>query len=222
LDVAADETEPDSVAGANRVFADWRKAGRPFDLIPYPHERPARHKRERGETAFRPVVFLWDGAPGAKSTSLDRLFKRIGKGLDSVERTHRDGRRGCCLAVETTAQALATAQAAVDAARKAKHPLRVICDFGLVLGRGPKPDKKLIARLQAADDLPGLPLDSVLATEAYAAQAKFDQGDRIKLVPVGRAEAAPSTDDGESHAVRSRPSLPIFTVEPIKTGARER
>ena len=56
-----------------------------------------------------------------------------------------------------------------------------------VLGRGPGADKKLIARLQAADDLPGLPLDSVLATEAYAAQAKFDQGDAVRLVPVGRA-----------------------------------
>lgn len=222
LIVVSDDTEPDSVAGANRVFADWRKAGRPFDLIPYPHPRPKRQKRDRGETAFRPVVFLWDGAPEAKSTTLDRLFKRIGKGLETVARTHRDGRRGCCLVVETTAQALATAHTAIDAARDAKHPLRVICDFGLVLGRGPGPDKKLIARLQAADDLPGLPLDSVLATEAYAAQAKFDQGDAVRLVPVGRAEAAPSTDDGERPALRSRPSLPIFTVEPVKTGARHR
>ncbi len=218
LIVVSDNTEPDTVAGANRVFADWRGAGRPFDLIPYPHKRPPRPKRGRGETAFRPVVFLWDGAPGAKagSATLDKLFKKLTKGLESIERTHRDGRRGCCFLTETTQQALELGRAAAEAARKAKHPLRVICDFGLVLGTNLKPDKKLIARLQSADDLPGLPLDCVLATEAYAAQAKFDQGNDVRLVPVGRAEAIPSADDGERQALRGRPSLPIFTVEPVK------
>ena len=95
----------------------------------------------------------------------------------------------------------------------------MICDFGLVLGTSLKLDKKLIARLQAADDLPGLPLDLVLATEAFAAQAKFDQGNDVMLVPVGRAEVIPSTDDGVDPLVRSRPSLPIFTVAPAKSGA---
>lgn len=222
LIVVSDDTEPDNVAGANRVFADWRAHGRPFDLIPYPHTRPPRPKRERAATAFRFVVVLWDGAPDAKPASLDKLFNRIGKGLETMERTHRDGRRGFCLVAETSGDALAMAESAIDAARKAKHPLRVICDFGLVLGRSLKLDKKLITRLQAADDLPGLPLNTVLATEAYAAQAKFDEGDAVTLVPVGRAEAAPSADDEEGHAVRSRPSLPIFTVEPAKTGARKR
>jgi CRP-like cAMP-binding protein len=217
LIVVSDDAKPDTVAGANRVFADWQRHGRPFDLIPYPHTRPPRSRRERGETAFRPVVFLWDGAPDTKNASFDKLLKRLAKGLDSVERTHRDGRRGCCLVAKTTGQALEIGLAAVEAARKAKHPLRVICDFGLVLGAQLKPDKKLIARLQSADDLPGLPLDCVLATEAYAAQAKFDQGDDILLVSVGRAEAAPSADDSERQAIRSRPSLPIFTVEPAKT-----
>jgi len=74
-----------------------------------------------------------------------------------------------------------------------------------------------VARLQAGDDLPGLPSEQVLATEAYAAQAKFDQGNAVALVPVGQAETAQV--DGVS---RSRPSLPIFTVTPIKAGARER
>ncbi|MGH6736439.1 MAG: hypothetical protein ACRECX_10235, partial [Methyloceanibacter sp.] len=218
LIVVSDATEPDTLAGTNRVVADWRSHGRPFDLIPYEHKRPPRPTRARGETAFRPAIFLWDGAPEAKGAdaALDKLFKRIGKGLDRIERTHRDGRRGCCLIAETTSQALEIGLAAVDAARKAKHPLRVICDFGLVLGTNLKPDKKLIARLQSADDLPGLPVDSVLATEAYAAQTKFDQGAGVVLVPVGRAEVAPSAEDGERQTIRSRPSLPIFTVEPAK------
>jgi hypothetical protein len=68
-------------------------------------------------------------------------------------------------------------------------------------------------RLQSADDLPGLPLDCVLATEAFAAEAKFDLGETVVLVPVGRAEAAPAAEEGERQAMRSRPSLPIFTAE---------
>ncbi|MGH6832401.1 MAG: hypothetical protein ACRECM_05175, partial [Methyloceanibacter sp.] len=83
----------------------------------------------------------------------------------------------------------------------------------VVLGADLEPDKKLIARLQSADDLPGLPLDCVLATESYAAQAKFDLGEKIMLVPVGRAEILLAADDSERQAIRSRPSLPIYTVE---------
>ena len=219
LIVVSDATEADSTAGTNRVVADWRAHRRPFDVIPYPRRRPARPIRARGETAFRPVVFVWDGAAAAKDSSPDMLTKKIGKGLDAIEVTHGDGRRSICLLAQTTAEAMATAGEAVEVARKARHPLRVICDFGLVLGASLRPDKKLIGRLQAADDLPGLPLDLVLATEAFAAQAKFDHGNDVALVPVGHAEVVPSTNDSARAVVRNRPSLPIFAVEPAKSGA---
>ena len=82
------------------------------------------------------------------------------------------------------------------------------------------PTRSSIARLQSADDLPGLPLDCVLATEAFAAQAKFDLGEKILLVPVGRAEIMPAAEDSERQAIRSRPSLPIYTVEWAKARLR--
>jgi hypothetical protein len=118
----------------------------------------------------------------------------------------------------STEEALETARQAVKAAREAKRALRVICDFGLVQGAKLKPDKKLIAHLQSADDFPGLPTDYVLATEAYAAQAKFDLGDKILLVPVGRAEVQAASEESEKHAVRSRPTLPVYTAEPVAGG----
>jgi hypothetical protein len=107
---------------------------------------------------------------------------------------------------------LAAGHTLADAACAAKLAVRIICDFGLVCGGNGKPDKKPIARLQAADDFPGLPLGSVLATEAFAAQAKFDLGDKIVLVPVGRVEALPASEAGERQAIRARPSLPIYTA----------
>ncbi|HMK41458.1 MAG TPA: Crp/Fnr family transcriptional regulator [Methyloceanibacter sp.] len=213
--VVADGGGPDTVAGANRVLDDWREHGRPFDLIRYPHPRIGKDQREADIAVFRPVVFLWDAAPGIKTGngSLDRLFKSAGKGRDGIERTHRDGRRGLCLTAGSTAEALDMGRQAVKAARDAKRALRVICDFGLVQGAKSKPDKKLIAHLQSADDFFGLPTDCVLATEAYAAQAKFDLGDRILLIPVGRAEVQPTSEERERQAIRSRPTLPVFTVE---------
>src|SRR5262249_34898105 len=106
--VVADGSALDTVAGANRVLDDWREHGRPFDLIRYSHPRVGRGQDESSLAAFRPVVFLWDAAPGIKNGngSLDRLFRSAGKGRDSVERTHRDGRRGLCLIARSTEEAL--------------------------------------------------------------------------------------------------------------------
>jgi len=158
---------------------------------------------------------VWDAAPDSKDAKsmLDKVAKGAGKGLKRIDRTQRDGRLGTCLIATTTQEALAAAAAIAEAARKAKQSIRIICDFGHLLGSDLEPDKKLVVRLQSADDLPGLPLDCVLATEAFAAQAKFDLGEKILLVPVGRAEIAPAAEAGERHAVRSRPSLPIYTAE---------
>jgi CRP-like cAMP-binding protein len=211
LVAVSDESAVDSVAGANRVVVDWCDHGRPLDLIVYPHQRPKQKNRDQARNAFRPVVFLWDAAQDGKG-SLDKLFKAAGKTLERVDRTHRDGRRGTCLIAGSPEKVLEAALDAAKAAREAKHSLRVICDFGLVLGGDLAPDKKLIGRLRAADDLPGLPLDCVLVTEAFAAQAKFDLGEEIALVPVGRAEIMPAGEGSDRQAIRSRPSVPIYTA----------
>ena len=212
LMVVADQVAPDNIAGASRVLQDWREHGRPLDLIPFPYQRPRRPGRARAATAFRPVVFVWD-ARGADASpkSLERLRKTVAPGLPFVNRTHRDGREGFCLITEDTEGAIAIGLAAVKAVRRAKLELRVICDFGIVLGSNLKPDKKLIARLQAADDFPGLPTDCLLATELFAAQAKFDLDDSVLLTPVARAEPYAAAN-GEGQGLRSRPTLPIFSV----------
>jgi hypothetical protein len=215
LVVVSDEGTPDSVAGSNRAFADWRERGRPFDLIPYPHERAKQPMRERAASAFRPVILLWDASPDCKDgrSALDKLANAAGKGLARIDRTHRDGRRGICLIAASSEESLAAGLALSEAARAAKLSVRVVCDFGPVLGADLAPDKTLLARLQTADDFPGLPADCLLATEPYAAQVKFDLGDKSLLVPVGRAEVTAGAEDGERQAIRSRPSLPIYKVE---------
>jgi len=211
----------DNVAGTNQTITEWRAGGRPFDLIRFPYTRPPRIPRERPPTVFRPAVFLWHATPDAKDdkNSFRRLVKSADKGLVPIERTLRDGRRGLCLVAATTQEALTTAFSVAEQANSAKGAIRIICDFGPVLGRNLKPDKKQIARLQAADDLPGLPSNCVLATETCAAQVKFDLGDDVLLTPVGRAEVCPG-DDADRQVIRSRPSLPIYTIRLTKAGSK--
>jgi hypothetical protein len=218
----ADDAGIDTDAGSNRAIADWREHDRPFDLIAFPHQRATSGNRGKAGQAFRPVIFLWDAGSDGKDgkVALDKLCKAAGKSLAHIDRTHRDGRRGVCLIAESTKEALKAALAAADAARERKLATRIVCDFGPVLGSDNAPDKKLVARLQAADDFPGLPLDGVLATEAYAAQAKFDLGDKVLLVPVGRAEIVPA-EEGERQSIRSRPSLPIYAAEWTRGGKSE-
>jgi hypothetical protein len=64
--------------------------------------------------------------------------------------------------------------------------------------------------ISPATDSIGYPAD---ASGAYAAQARFDLGEEVLLTPVGRAEVYLATDDAERQAIRSRPSLPIYTVQ---------
>lgn len=215
LVVVSDDAEPDTIAGTNRAIADWRAQGRALDLIAYPHARHKRPIKASRASVFRPALFLWDAAQDSRDAKamLDKFAKAAGKGLKRIDRTHRDGRQGACLIAGSTEQALAAGLAVAEAARKAKQALRIICDFGHLLGPDLEPDKKLVVRLQSADDLPGLPLDCVLATEAFAVQAKFDLGEKILLVPVGRAETALAAEEGERQVIRSRPSLPIYTAE---------
>jgi CRP-like cAMP-binding protein len=217
--VVSDEGEADTISGANRVLADWRAHGRPFDLIPFPGARSEKATRKAAADGFRAVIFLWDAsAEGKDGKALDTLAKSAGKSLARIERTHRDGRRGICLVAGSSEEALAAGQTLAGQASAAKFALRIICDFGLVCGGGSRPDKKLIARLQGADDFPGLPLACALATESFAAQAKFDLGEKIVLVPVGRVEVLAAVDESERQAIRARPSLPIYTAARAELG----
>ena len=161
LVVVSDDGGPDTIAGTNRAVADWQVQGRPLDIISFPHARQRRATKRSSADAFRPVVFMWDAAPDGKDAKavLDKFAKLAGKGLKRIDRTHRDGRLGTCLIARTPEEALTAGAALAEAARKAKQALRIICDFGHVLGGDREPDKKLVVRLQSADDLPGLPLD---------------------------------------------------------------
>jgi hypothetical protein len=209
LIAVSDEEQPDNIAGTNQALSDWQRHNRAIDIIPYTGFRPRSSGLIAATTAFRPVIFLWEATEFTctERKISERSLRFIARGLDSVDQIHSDGRHGICLIAGSTQRALELASAIVEQEGINRPSSRVICDFGRVFGGDGSPDKKLVGRLQAANDLLGTPLDQVSATEAFAMQAKFDLGERVIMIPVSRAEPYRLRTEG-----RNRPSLPIYMM----------
>lgn len=208
LIAVSDGTQPKNIAGSNRAVADWAAAGRAVDPIRFPFPRRAPAGRPRGASSFRPCVFLWDNAGSrADLAAIARAGLAGNAGLSIVARTSRLGHEGSCIVVATLQRAIELARSLADG----NTSLRIICDFGPVLGADLEADPKLVTRLKAGSDLPGFPSGRPLATLAFAAQALAEFGDRLDVRAVGRAEEARL--DGEAGArARRRSGLPVFRL----------
>lgn len=196
-----------NVAGANRAVSDWVSEGREVDQIafPFPHRAPGG--RARGASSFRPCVFLWDVA--GNRSDLDAIKRKEiagDKDLQIVPRTSRIGRDGTCLVAPDLKSALRVAELCADA----ENALRVICDFGPVLGNDLKPDARMIPRLKAGSDMPGFPVGRPVATLDFAAQALAEFGSRLDMRAVGRAEEAKGPDPDAR--ARRRSGLPVYRL----------
>jgi hypothetical protein len=145
------------------------------------------------------MVFLWpDG--GAEDAARKLLAMAPPAGL--VDRASRDRRKGWGLLADSVPDALEAAGRLLADAADAGLSVRVIADFGCILGAGLTPDPRAIARLQGAADLPGFPVGRLLATTAFAMEARYEGAARV--LPIGRNEA---TD-------RQRPSDGVFLLVP--------
>jgi hypothetical protein len=204
LFAVTDGAEAANMAGSSRAAADWLAAGRPLDAIAFPLPRKAPSGRARGASAFRPVVLLWD-ISGGRGDEAAVKKSGVAKKQDFfvVARSSRTGGEGTAIVAPSLEAALRLAES--FAAAKAGERLRVICDFGPVLGGDMKPDAKMIARLKAGSDMPGFPPGRPLATLAFTAQAVCEFGPRLDVRAVGRTE-----DAEESARARRRSGLPIY------------
>ena len=158
------------------------------------------------------MVFLWDASPDGKDKkgALDRLTKRAGKELSRVERLIATAgeavrRRGVMRRGARSGRFRGESAREADTRRHYFLRLRVGAgsdepDKKPMPGCNPPTICRVSARLRAGD--------GVLCG---AGQVRPRRQDRS--VPVGRAEVTPIAEEGEHQAVRSRPSLPIFTAE---------
>jgi CRP-like cAMP-binding protein len=211
LIAVTDSSQPKNVAGAARSVADWLAADRPLDTIRFPFARKTPAGRPRGASSFRPVVFLWDVAAGrADQAAVKKALKAktlgaAAKDFSVVARASRVGGEGTAIVAPTLVAALHFAEACADA----DAALRIICDFGPVVGPDLAPDEKAIARLRAGSDMPGFPLGRPLATLPFAAQAVSELGADLDVRAVGRTEEA--RGEGEGNA-RRRSGLPVYRI----------
>ena len=141
------------------------------------------------------MVLLWDVAETrADQDAIKQALKAKDLGAKKsdfqiVARASRVGGEGTAVVAPTLEAAIRFAEACAVAAGEA-GALRIICDFGPVLGADMQPDPKMIARLKAGSDMPGFPSGRPLATLAFAAQAVAEFGARLDVRAVGRTEEA--------------------------------
>jgi DNA-binding Lrp family transcriptional regulator len=209
LIAVTDGSKATNVAGSNRAVADWIESGRPLDHIEFPFKRRTTSGRARGASSFRPCVLLWDVAGDrADLGAIKRTRAAKDKRLRIVPRTSRLEREGTCIVAPSLEEAIALAERCAEEA----GGLRVICDFGPVLGGDMEPDPKLIARLKAGADMPGFPTGRPLATLNFAAQAVVDFGARLDVRAVGRSEEGRATESEAGGRARRRSGLPVFRL----------
>lgn len=220
LIAAIDGSEAVNVAGSSRAVADWLEAGRPVDTIKFPHVRKAPAGRARGASSFRPVVLLWDVAETrGDQDAIKRALKTKDLGAKKTEfqivaRASRVGGEGTAVVAPTLEAAIKFAEACAAVSGEA-GALRIISDFGPVLGGDLRPDPKMIARLKAGSDMPGFPSGRPLATLAFAAQAVAEFGARLDVRAVGRTEETRGAEsDGRA---RRRSGLPVYRIAFRKT-----
>jgi CRP-like cAMP-binding protein len=214
LIAAIDGAEAVNVAGSSRAVADWLETGRPIDTIEFSFPRKAPAGRARGASSFRPVVLVWDVAgTRADHDAIKQALKAkdlgAGKaGFQIVARASRVGGAGTAVVAPTLEAAIKFAEACAADPSEA-GALRIISDFGPVLGADMQPDAKMIARLKAGSDMPGFPSGRALATQAFAAQAVAEFGTRLDVRAVGRTEE--TRGEGEGRA-RRRSGLPVYRI----------
>jgi CRP-like cAMP-binding protein/tetratricopeptide (TPR) repeat protein len=214
LIAASDGAGAGSLGGTGQVVEDWVEAGRPVDTIVFPHPRkPPGPARARGGSSFRAVVLLWDiGDTRVDRATVRALLKSkqfaAGKSeFQVIERASRVGGEGTAVVTPTLEAAMRFSEACARA--DDAGGLRIVCDFGPVLGADLKPDERMIARLKAGSDLPGFPLGRPLATLAFATQVVADFGAKLEVRAVGRTEEIKG--DAETKA-RRKSGLPVYRI----------
>lgn len=214
LIAATDSAPAANVAGSSRAVSDWLESGGHVDHIAFPVPRKAPAGRGRGASSFRPVVLLWDvggkraDQAAVKSALKAKDFSARKNEFHVVERASRVGGEGSAVVAPSLEASIRFAETCAKIADEAGS-LRIIMDFGPVLGADMEPDPKMIARLKAGSDMPGFPSGRPLATLAFAAQAVADFGAKLEVRAIGRTEEIRGETEGRA---RRRSGLPVYRI----------
>ncbi len=214
-----DRQPGNSVAGTAHLVDACHANGVDVQIIDCPWSRPRPRQTaeaDRGKSLHAPVVFVWLPERQAlrnaeRQTLIDQEVRR--KAIETVpsawlgERTMRGGARAILFATKSVGSALDLGAALAAAVEGEAWPLRIVLDFGQIL----KPDGMVaedkLTRLEAANDLGGLPTGTLVATESFATEARFsDPASAWRFLRAGRATV-------NERGMMPAPSTPLYFVE---------
>jgi hypothetical protein len=202
----SDQHPPHNIAGPNQAQSDWEAHGRRTDIVGYPHASPKRFGTKKALAEFRPIISIWGLPPGNRNARKAFEGPPMAPGFARMKRIARDDR--VCLIGTSSKQALDAAFAILKYGRKEGFLLRILCDFGRKLGEGHPVNEDALALICARRDWP---VDGLLATHAYAMQAKYELGEAIKIT---LASAPGGTNHQDENGLR-RPSTPTYIIQPV-------
>jgi hypothetical protein len=168
-----DDGSSPSPGGTASAEADWRARGRRLFTLPFIGSRRSVEAEEaRPGTGLLPVLFLRPANPGG-----DARLAAIRPALGEARPRIALAGGGEAVLFDLAADAIAGARLAADPS------LRVICDFGLVSPHPGQVDVDAVLALAGAGDMAETPAGVVLASEAFALEARFESDSVAPLFP---------------------------------------
>ena len=229
-----DGAEPQSVAGVAQLVSDCRATGLDVDVIDCGWRKGAANLPKRSleamklDSIHRAIVFYWlslaEDAGGLKKKDearIDTLLESVriflGKGIagaaDLQRRVLRQSSIGLYGCFSTVTEALDAANAAACLPQHEEFRLRIVCDFGPLARRDGSISESRLGRLEGADMVTDLPDGIVVATTAFAAEARLSLGEVGRFQLMGRL--APGGDEGRRLPL---PSITLYRV--LRCGGR--
>lgn len=193
--------------GTAQFVRDCELAGVEIDIIkcPWKHEpdAPRRASRAQEHNLYSSVIFAGINAGAEKRKGLDpqtlsrRMLVAAGISKSEVARAltltgSNAGTSVHAFAKPTTSAAVEFARALHVGANRQGLEISLLCDFGPIRSSDGSTDQARVKRLTGADAGMALPTDMVLASEAFAAEARLTLGSKVRFAPVGRLSPASS------------------------------
>jgi hypothetical protein len=195
-----DGSRPGSIAGTSRIVADWQRQGhRAFSIACKWRKDCPLISEEKQPDSFAGVLFVWLALPEDRDrhrtksdstidTHLSRVEANISKLLLPEEKLHRRVLAGQMIGLFIATRDLVRVQHVAAVMSKTSisglDGTRLIADFGSVFTGNRLSETRLATLLGSRDNIE-LPLDTVILTHAFAAEARLGTREPAPFAQIG-------------------------------------
>jgi CRP-like cAMP-binding protein len=219
-----DGAGPGSIAGTSRINADWQARGHhAISLACRWRDGRSPVPEEAIPTCFGAVLFIWLALPGDHDRHQTKSSQLINEHLERAEsilcfhllpgenlerRVLTNQMVGLYLGLRDLTRAQALALALSRTSIPGLDGLRIVLDFGGVFA-GSRLSEMRVGALQGARDNADLPLDTVVLTETFAAEARLQTHEPAPFAQIGLQARKPGVNRVPRAAVRYYCGMPV-------------